>query len=85
VTGAVLRPGKLVSERVETPLEAVIEAGIEQGKSNLKKIVIIRENDNGKTEHFNLNLEDVMRGKPTVPFTLKSNDKIFVPEKFSWF
>jgi protein involved in polysaccharide export with SLBB domain len=85
VTGAVLRPGKLVSDRVETPLEAVIEAGIDPAKSNLKKIVIIRENENGKTEHFSLNLDDVMKGKATVPFTLKSMDKIYVPEKFSWF
>jgi polysaccharide biosynthesis/export protein len=85
VTGAVLRPGKLISDRVETPLEAVIEAGIDPTKSNLKKIVVIREHENGKTEHFPLNLDDVMRGKPTVPFTLKSMDKIFVPEKFSWF
>jgi polysaccharide biosynthesis/export protein len=85
VTGAVLRPGKLVSDRVETPLEAVIEAGIDTGKSNLKKIVVIRENVNGQTEHFNLNLDDVIKGKPTVPFTLKSMDKIYVPEKFTWF
>ena len=85
VTGAVLRPGKLVSDRVETPLEAVIEAGIDPAKSNLKKIVVIRENMNGQTEHFNLNLDDVIKGKPTVPFTLKSMDKIYVPEKFSWF
>jgi polysaccharide export outer membrane protein len=84
VTGAVLRPGKLVSDRVETPLEAVIEAGIDSARSNLKKVVIIRENE-GKTEHFILNLHDVMIGKPTVPFTLKSMDKIIVPEKFSWF
>jgi polysaccharide export outer membrane protein len=86
VTGAVLRPGKLTSDRVETPLEAVIEAGIDHAKSNLKKILVIRENiENGKTETFHLNLDDVMRGKPTVPFTLKSMDKIYVPEKFSWF
>jgi hypothetical protein len=32
-----------------------------------------------------LNLDDVMKGKATVPFTLKSMDKIYVPEKFSWF
>jgi polysaccharide export outer membrane protein len=85
VTGAVLRPGKLISDRVETPLEAVIEAGIDNSKSNLKKVVIIRENtENGRTESFKLNLDDVMKGRPTVPFTLKSMDKIYVPEKFTW-
>jgi len=85
VTGAVLRPGKLVSDRVETPLEAVIEAGLDPAKSNLKKIIVIRENVNGQTEHFNLNLDDVIKGKSTVPFTLRSMDKIYVPEKFTWF
>jgi polysaccharide export outer membrane protein len=85
VTGAVLRPGKLVSDRVETPLEAVIEAGLDPAKANLKKIVVIRENVNGQTQHFNLNLDDVIKGKTTVPFTLRSMDKIYVPEKFTWF
>jgi len=85
VTGAVLRPGKLVSDRVETPLEAVIEAGVDPVKSNLKKIVVIRENVNGQPERYNLNLDDLLKGKPTAPFTLKSMDKIYVPEKFTWF
>ena len=85
VTRAVMRPGKIVSDRIETPLEAVIEAGIDSAKSNLKKVVVIRENDNGTSERFNLNLDDVMKGKSTQPFILKSMDKIYVPEKFSWY
>jgi protein involved in polysaccharide export with SLBB domain len=85
VTGAVMKPGKIVSDRVETPLEAVIEAGIDSAKSNLKKVVVIRENDNGTSERFKLNLDDVMKGKPTQPFILKSMDKIYVPEKFAWY
>jgi polysaccharide export outer membrane protein len=85
VTGAVLRPGKLISARVMTPLEAVIEAGIDNTKSNLKKVRVIRESENGKSETFKLNLYDVMHGNPTTPFILKSMDKIYVPEKFSAF
>jgi polysaccharide export outer membrane protein len=85
VTGAVMRPGRVVSDRVETPLEAVIEAGLDQNRANLKKVKVIRENDNGQTEEFMLNLYDVLHGKPTKPFTLKPMDKIYVPEKFSWF
>jgi polysaccharide export outer membrane protein len=85
VTGAVLRPGKLVSDRVVTPLEAVIEAGIDHDKANLKKVVVIRENENGKTERFKLNLNELFQGKPFEPFTLKPMDKIYVPEKFTWF
>jgi polysaccharide biosynthesis/export protein len=86
VTGMVLRPGKIISDRVETPLEAVIEAGIDNSKSNLKKVVVIREDSQtGRTETFPLNLYDVMKGRPTPPFTLKPMDKIYVPEKFTWF
>jgi polysaccharide biosynthesis/export protein len=85
VTGAVLRPGKVISDRVETPLEAVIEAGLDHNKANLKKVMVIREGENGKTEHFKLNLDDVLKGKPTKPFILKPMDKIFVPEKFMWY
>jgi polysaccharide export outer membrane protein len=85
VTGAVMRPGKIVSDRVETPLEAVIEAGIDSSKSNLKRVVVIRENtDSGKTESYKLNLDAVMKGEATVPFALKSRDKVYVPEKFTW-
>jgi len=84
VTGAVLRPGKLISERVETPLEAVIEAGIDHNRANLKKVRIVRE-ENGQTKTFTLNLDAVLKGKPTKPFTLKPMDKIYVPEKFMWY
>jgi polysaccharide export outer membrane protein len=84
VTGAVLRPGPITSDRVMTPLEAVIEAGIDLTKSNLKKVVVIREHDNGISERFPLNLDAVMKGKPTRPFILKSMDKIYVPEKFTF-
>jgi len=85
VTGMVLRPGKVISDRVLTPLEAVIEAGIDNSRSNLKKVVVIREDIvNGRTESYKLNLDDVMKGRQTVPFILKSNDKVYVPEKFTW-
>jgi len=85
VTGAVLRPGKVSSDRVETPLEAIIEAGIDHTKANLKKVTVIRENQNGQPEHFKLNLDDVLKGKPATPFILKPLDTIYVPEKFMWY
>ena len=83
VTGAVLKPGPIISDRVMTPLEAVIEAGIDHEKANLKKVSVIREHEDGKTETFPLNLSAVMKGKHTKPFVLQSMDKIYVPEKFS--
>jgi polysaccharide export outer membrane protein len=85
VTGAVLKPGPIVSERVMTPLEAVIEAGIDHEKANLKKVSVVREHEDGKTESFPLNLDAVIKGKHTKPFILQSMDKIYVPEKFSIF
>jgi polysaccharide export outer membrane protein len=85
VTGAVQRPGKIVSDRVMTPLEAVIEAGLDHNKANMKKVVVVREKDNGQTEKFSLNLDDVLKGKSTVPFILMPMDKIYVPEKFTWY
>jgi polysaccharide biosynthesis/export protein len=85
VTGAVLRPGKISSDRVETPLEAIVEAGIDHTKANLKKVTVIRDNENGTREQFKLNLDDVLKGKPGKPFTLKPMDMIYVPEKFMWY
>jgi polysaccharide export outer membrane protein len=82
---AVLHPGKIISERPLTPLEAVMEAGLDQTRANLKKVVVIRENSDGKTEKFNVDLKAVIKGKHTQPFTLKPLDKIIVPEKFSVF
>jgi protein involved in polysaccharide export with SLBB domain len=85
VSGAVLRPGKIVSERPLTPLEAILEAGLDQQKANMKKVVIVRENGNGKNDTFTLDLKAVMKGKQIQPFNLKPLDKIIVPEKFSVF
>ena len=85
VTGAVSHSGKLTSDRHLTPLQAVLEAGIDPTKSNLRRIIVIRTSENGNTERFKLDLNKVLkRGEPSDPFTLKPMDIIFVPEKFSW-
>jgi polysaccharide export outer membrane protein len=85
VTGAVLRPGKVVSDRVETPLEAIIEAGIDHNKANLKKVTVLRTRADGTSETFKLNLENVLKGKSGPTFTLKAWDTIYVPERFMWY
>jgi protein involved in polysaccharide export with SLBB domain len=85
VTGAIGHNGKLTSDRVLTPLQAVLEAGIDTTRSNLKRVMIIRTKPDGTTERFRLNLKKVLKhGEPSDPFTLKPMDIIFVPEKFSW-
>ena len=85
VTGAVLRPGKILSDRPLSAMEAVVEAGIDHKKANLKKVRVIRQ-ENGRTEYHILNLKDaLLGGKPTAPFDLKPSDVIYVPQRFTWF
>jgi len=84
VTGAVLRPGKLVSDRPLTALEAVIDAGIDYQKANLKAVTVIRR-ENGREEHHTLNLKKALQGPGGQPFYLKPSDIIWVRERFTWF
>jgi polysaccharide export outer membrane protein len=85
VTGCVIRPGKVSSDKPMTALEAVMEAGgFDYTKANLKAVRVIRR-ENGASENYTLNLKLVMQGKDNSPFYLKPDDIVFVPEKFSWF
>jgi len=89
VSGAVLRPGKIIADHPLTPLEAVLEAGLDETRANLKKVDVIRENPNGKVENFTINIKAMMHPKPGVkpppPFILKPLDKMFVHEKIAIF
>ena len=85
VTGAVLKPGKVVSDHPLTAMEAISEAGgFDMNKADLKNIRVIR-NDGSKTEYFTLNLKAYIAGKNTYIFHLKPSDILFVPERFVWF
>jgi polysaccharide export outer membrane protein len=85
VTGAVLRPGKVASDRPLTALEAVMEAGgPDYTRANLKKVTVIRS-ENGQTEHHVLNLKKVLEGQSAEQFKLKPADIVYVPERFTWF
>jgi len=87
VTGAVLKPGKLVTDRPLTVLQAVIESGIDPAKSNLKSVKVIRTDASGHNMYQILNLQSIIDGAVWrgEPFTLKPYDIIVVPEKFTWF
>lgn len=87
VIGSVTRPGKIVSERPLSPLEALIEAGLDNAKSNLKSVKIIRTDVNGHTEKYTLNLHKVLHKKAgQMPaFTLRPYDIIEVPERFNFY
>jgi polysaccharide export outer membrane protein len=84
VTGAVLRPGKMISDRPLTALEAVLDAGVDYQKANLKSVTVIRH-ENGRDELHALNLKKALEGKGGEPFYLKPQDIIFVRERFTWF
>lgn len=85
VTGAVLRPGKVISDRPLTALEAIMEAGgFDYAKANQKAVAIIRR-DGTTTQRYKLNLKNELSGREVEPFTLKPFDIIYVPEKFNWF
>jgi polysaccharide export outer membrane protein len=85
VTGAVLRPGKILSDHPITALEAIMEAGgFDYTKANLSAVVVIRQEE-GKAKNYTLNMKLVLQGKQSVPFYLKPSDIVYVPERFVWF
>lgn len=89
VTGSVLKPGKIISDRPLTPLQAVMEAGIDPSKSNLAKVKVIRTDPvTGYNRYKVLNLNHIINppnGQQDEPFTLKPYDTIVVPEKLILF
>ncbi|MBU6410091.1 MAG: polysaccharide biosynthesis/export family protein [Verrucomicrobia bacterium] len=85
VTGAVVRPGKITSNRPLSALEAIMEAcGFDYNTANLKAVEVIRQQGN-TLKHYKLNLKRDLTGKATKPFYLEPSDILYVPQKFSWF
>jgi polysaccharide export outer membrane protein len=86
VSGAVLHPGKITSDRPISALEAIMEAGgFDSTKADMRSVVVIRQEKDGRTKNYTLNLKLVLEGKDNVPFYLKPSDIVVVPEGFSWF
>lgn len=85
VTGAVLRPGKVMTDRPITILEAIAEAGgFDQSRANVKAVrVMRREGDRSKT--YVINLKPAISGQSTTQFFMRPFDIIHVPERFSFF
>jgi polysaccharide export outer membrane protein len=85
ITGAVVRPGKVLADHPMTALEAVMEAGgFDFTRANLKSVTVIRNVD-GRMEHYKLNFKQVLSGSQSEPFQLRPADIVYVPEKFNWF
>jgi polysaccharide export outer membrane protein len=85
VTGAVLRPGKIMSDRPINALQAIMEAGgFDYTKADLKSVKVIRH-EGGQAKHYTINLKKVVQGSDPETFSLKPADIIYVPERFVWF
>jgi len=85
VNGAVLRPGKILSDHPITALEAIMECGgFDFGKANPAAVTVIRYEDN-QVKNYALNLKLALEGEQVDPFYLRANDIIYVPERFAWF
>ncbi|WP_404422144.1 polysaccharide biosynthesis/export family protein [Nibricoccus sp. IMCC34717] len=85
VSGAVMRPGKIMADRPLTALEAVMEAGgFNDMKADKTRVTVIR-NDGGQAKHYYLDLKAVLEGQSTEQFYLRPSDIVVVPERFSLF
>ena len=85
VNGAVIHPGKVLSDHPLTALEAIMEAGgYDPNTANLKAVKVIR-NESGKLKNYQVNLKDILDGKSDQPFYLQPNDIVVVPERFQMF
>lgn len=85
VSGAVMRPGKIMADRPLTALEAIMEAGgFDNNSADMEAVVVIRK-EGDKTVNHTVNLKLVLEGKATGSFYLKPSDILYIPKKFSWF
>lgn len=81
VSGAVIKPGKVIADRPLSALEAIMEAGgFDLARANMKGVVVVREEE-GRLKHYVLNLKLVFDGKSKQLFYVRPSDIIFVPEK----
>jgi polysaccharide biosynthesis/export protein len=84
VTGAVVKPGKIMSDHPITALEAVMEAGgFIYDTADLRHVRVIH-NENGVLQNTILNLKAVLQGEDTKSFYLKPGDIVYVPERLAF-
>lgn len=85
VTGAVLRPMKVMSDHPMTCLEAIMECGgPDYSKANLKSVTVLRQ-ENGHLRSYTVDIRSILEGISDEQFYMKANDIIFVRERFTWF
>ncbi len=82
VMGAVLKPGKVLSDHMLTVLDAIMEAGgFDPDRAQLKAIKVVRT-EHGRTQTFKVNIKGVQSpGAPVEIFNLHPSDIVIVPQK----
>ncbi len=86
VSGAVLRPGRVVCRQSLTVLEAVVDSGgFIEGRADMKHVKVVRKGDDGTTKTFVVDLRAALSGDPGEPFYLRPSDVVYVPERFSFY
>jgi len=86
ISGAVGQVGQITVDRPLTLLEAVMKAGVDLSRANLKAVRLSRS-VNGQMEVMMFDLDAQLKGREsgTKPFYVAPSDIIYVPEKFQWF
>lgn len=84
VTGAVQKPGKILSNHPMTVLEAIMESGGFDPTANMKTVRIVR-NQEKQTKTYTVNLNGIMTGAPIDVFYLQASDIVVVKRKITWF
>ncbi len=86
VTGAVVHPGKILSDHPLTALDAVMESGgFDYATANMRAVTIIR-NEHGVIKHYKVNLKRALEDNNDVaPFYLQPGDIMYVSQRFELF
>ena len=85
VNGAVVHPGKVLSDHPLTVLEAIMEAGgPDFTTANLHSVKVIRNVD-GVMKSSKINVQEILDGKQVKPLYLEPEDIVYVPQRFEWY
>lgn len=81
ITGAVLKPGKMMVNKPIDILEAIMEAGgLDPINASARAVRVIRE-ENGRSKIIKVNVKAMLDGKQTQLFYLRPSDIVYVPAK----
>lgn len=81
VSGAVLRPGKIMVTQAISIVEAIMEAGgFDETRAKSNAVVVTRK-VNGAVKSYRLDVRAMITGRSTTRFYLRPNDVIYVPSR----